>query len=179
MPRLFGEKLRHLRLQRDITQTDLAQRLGVARQAYVSNLEAGRKKPSLDLLLRVTGLFGVATDYMLRDTIPVEQVVGSPAVQLPEKRRLHLFGEKLRALRLEHGLSQSDLTHRLKLTSRAYISNLEAGRKTPSLDLVVKVADVCGVTTDYLLQDTIPVATLSTEFSYRESRLGRNTADLE
>jgi transcriptional regulator with XRE-family HTH domain len=155
MPYLFGEKLRHLRLQQDITQTDLAQRLGVARQAYVSNLEAGRKAPSLDLLLRVAGLFGVATDYMLRDTIPVAQVVDSLVVQLDQQGGSRLFGEKLRMLRLQHGLSQSDLSRQLKLTSRAYVSNLEAGRKTPSLDLVVKVADVFGVTTDQLLWDSI------------------------
>jgi transcriptional regulator with XRE-family HTH domain len=162
MPRLFSEKLRHLRLQHDLTQTDLAHRLDVARQAYVSNLEAGRKMPSLDLLLRVAVFFEVATDYLLRDTIPVEQVVVSPVAQLPEGGGSHLFGQKLRALRLKHGLSQSDLTRRLKLISRASISNLEAGHKTPSPNLVVNIADVFGITTDYLLQDAIPVEHIST-----------------
>jgi DNA-binding XRE family transcriptional regulator len=30
-------------------------------------------------------------------------------------------------------------------------------RKEPSIDLVVQIADVFGVTTDYLLRDSIPV----------------------
>jgi transcriptional regulator with XRE-family HTH domain len=72
MPRLLGEKLRYLRTQRQMTQVELAQRLGLARQGYVSNLEAGRKMPSLDLVVQIADLFGVTTDYLLRDMVPVE-----------------------------------------------------------------------------------------------------------
>lgn len=72
MPRLLGEKLRYLRMQRQMTQVELAQQLGLARQGYVSNLEAGRKAPSLDLVIQIADLFGVTTDYLLRDTAAVE-----------------------------------------------------------------------------------------------------------
>jgi transcriptional regulator with XRE-family HTH domain len=74
MPSLLGEKLRHLRMQQQITQVELAQRLGLARQGYVSNLEAGRKLPSLDLVVQIADLFGVTTDYLLRDSIGVDLV---------------------------------------------------------------------------------------------------------
>jgi transcriptional regulator with XRE-family HTH domain len=57
-----------------MTQIELAQRLGLARQGYVSNLEAGRKAPSLDLVVQIADLFGVSTDYLLRDTTAVEEV---------------------------------------------------------------------------------------------------------
>lgn len=72
MPRLLGDKLRYLRTQRHMTQVELAQRLGLARQGYVSNLEAGRKAPSLELVVQIADLFGVTTDYLLRDTTPIE-----------------------------------------------------------------------------------------------------------
>jgi transcriptional regulator with XRE-family HTH domain len=74
MPRLLGEKLRYLRTQRQMTQVDVAQRLGLARQAYISNLEAGRKMPSLDLVVQIADLFGVTADYLLRDSAPLEMV---------------------------------------------------------------------------------------------------------
>lgn len=73
MPRLLGDKLRHLRTQKHMTQLELAQRLGLARQGYVSNLEMGRKMPSLDLLVEIADLFGVTTDYLMRDSLPVEE----------------------------------------------------------------------------------------------------------
>jgi transcriptional regulator with XRE-family HTH domain len=74
MPRLLGEKLRYLRTQSQMTQMALAQSLGLAQQGYISNLEAGRKMPSLDLVIQIADLFGVTADYLLRDTIPVEIV---------------------------------------------------------------------------------------------------------
>jgi transcriptional regulator with XRE-family HTH domain len=74
MPRLLGEKLRYLRTQQQMTQVELTQQLGLARQGYVSNLEAGRKAPSLDLVVQIADLFGVTTDYLLLDTIAVEMV---------------------------------------------------------------------------------------------------------
>jgi len=72
MPRLLGEKLRHLRLQRNMSQADLARQLGLARQAFISNLESGRKYPSLKTIVKMSELFGISTDYLLKDGIPLE-----------------------------------------------------------------------------------------------------------
>ena len=58
-----------------MTQEALAHQLGLARQGHVSNLEMGRKEPSLELVVLVADLFGVSTDYLLRDTVPVESVL--------------------------------------------------------------------------------------------------------
>jgi DNA-binding XRE family transcriptional regulator len=74
MPVLLGAKLRYLRQQRQMTQEELARQLGLRRQGHVSNLEMGRKTPSLDLLVQIADLFGVTTDYLLHDAAPVEMV---------------------------------------------------------------------------------------------------------
>jgi transcriptional regulator with XRE-family HTH domain len=154
MPRLFGEKMRNLRRQRGLTQVELAQRLGLAGHTHVGKLEASRDVPSLDLALRLAHVFGVSTDYLLRDTVSIANNL-LPADTLPEDEGLpRLFGAKLFALRQARGWSQRDLTRRLGLTSRAYISDLEAGRKLPSIDLVVRLADLFGVATDDLLRDS-------------------------
>jgi len=158
MPRLFGEKLRFLRHQSGITQVDLAHRLSLASYARIIRLEANQDAPSLALVRRISRLFNVTTDYMLRDTIPVDAVAASDVEQVDDSGTLpQLFGAKLRARRLSRKLSQTDVARNLRLGSRAYISNLELGRKTPSLDLVVQIADLFGVTTEYLLCDAIPV----------------------
>jgi len=49
--------LRILRAEREWSQADLAERLGVSRQA-VNALETGRHDPSLDLAFRIGALFG-------------------------------------------------------------------------------------------------------------------------
>jgi transcriptional regulator with XRE-family HTH domain len=66
-----------------------------------------------------------------------------------------LLGVKLRYLRRRHKLTQTDVAQRLSLASHSHVSQLETGNKTPSLSLILKIADLFGTTTDDLLRDTI------------------------
>ncbi|MXN62240.1 helix-turn-helix domain-containing protein [Bacillus sp. BGMRC0062] len=51
------------------------------------------------------------------------------------------FGDRLRELRREHGWeSQEAFAHHVGL-DRTYISGLERGRRNPTLDVIVKLAD--------------------------------------
>lgn len=49
---IFGERLRGLRVERKLTQTELAQRCG-SNRPFISNLERGVKVPSLTMVLRL------------------------------------------------------------------------------------------------------------------------------
>jgi transcriptional regulator with XRE-family HTH domain len=152
MPRLFGEKLRRVRLERQLTQVQLAQQLGLAAHVHITKLEANKDQPSLGLAVRAAGILGVSTDYLLRDAIPVEAIVARTVIDSPDAPIPQRVGSRLKSLRLQHTLSQRDLAYKLHLASRAYISTLEAGQeKLPSIDLIVQIADLFGVTTDYLL----------------------------
>jgi len=42
-------------------------------------------------------------------------------------------------------------------SAHAHISFLESNRKEPSIELLLKIADFFQVTTDYLLNDAIPI----------------------
>jgi transcriptional regulator with XRE-family HTH domain len=65
----FGEKLRVLRIQRGMTQRELARALGYVTSGYISEVETDKKKPSLDLVLKVAQLFQVTTDQLTRDDL--------------------------------------------------------------------------------------------------------------
>lgn len=67
------------------------------------------------------------------------------------------FGEKLRLLRLKRGLTMQKLAQELGYTSSGYISDLETGRHTPSLKVVMRVAQFFNVTPDQLLRDELDV----------------------
>jgi transcriptional regulator with XRE-family HTH domain len=66
---------------------------------------------------------------------------------------IHRFGEKLRQLRLQNNLTLKELAFRTGLTAHGYISELENGKKLPTVDFVVRVARLFNVTTDMLLRD--------------------------
>ncbi len=65
------------------------------------------------------------------------------------------FGEKLRILRKRRGLTQQELAAQLGFASQGYIHFLETGQKLPNAVLILKVADLFGVTTDQLMRDAL------------------------
>lgn len=67
------------------------------------------------------------------------------------------FGEKLRMLRQRRGLTLRELADVLDFQSHSFISHLESGRKVPSLELAVKIANYFGVTVDQLAKDELEV----------------------
>lgn len=137
-------------------QAVLARHLGVS-SAHVNNIEAGRRPASLEFIQRAAQFFGVTIDYLLQDSISVEAVVRYDSENTAESSSIvPLFGTKLYTLRTTNYLTQAQLAQRLGLRTHAHISLLESGQKDPSIELVLRIADVFGVTTDYLLRDTIP-----------------------
>lgn len=64
---------------------------------------------------------------------------------------MKLFGDRLRELRIEKGLSQEKLAKELnnKITSSA-IAFWELGQRIPKFDSVIIIAQYFGVSTDYL-----------------------------
>ncbi|MBQ8763920.1 MAG: helix-turn-helix transcriptional regulator [Clostridia bacterium] len=67
-----------------------------------------------------------------------------------------MLNEKIKALRLAGNYSQVDIAEKLSVTKQT-ISNWENNNIQPSIDMLVKIADLFGVTTDYLLgRDTAP-----------------------
>ncbi len=64
----FGQKLRYLRNQRELTLRQLAEMLGV-HYTHLNNIEHGSKGPSTDLVLKVAQLFDVTTDQLMKDDV--------------------------------------------------------------------------------------------------------------
>lgn len=65
------------------------------------------------------------------------------------------LGRKVRHLREQAGISQSDLALAIGLSehSKGFISEIESGKKLPKAELVLRLANHFGVSTDYLLRD--------------------------
>ena len=60
----FGLKLAQLRKNADMTQSDLAERLNVTRQA-VSKYEIGDSFPDVTILVTMAEIFGVSVDELI------------------------------------------------------------------------------------------------------------------
>lgn len=68
------------------------------------------------------------------------------------------FGEKLRTLRKQRGLTMRELAKALGFATHGYIGDLESGRAKPSLELALTIADFFGTSLDQLARDEIEVS---------------------
>ncbi len=60
----FGNTLKSLRLQKNMTQAQLSQKLGLTK-SVISAYETGLRLPSYDVLIHISKIFNVSTDYLL------------------------------------------------------------------------------------------------------------------
>lgn len=60
---LIENRLKVLRAERDWTQADLAERVGISRQAVIS-IEKYKYTPSLELAFKIAEAFGVSIDQV-------------------------------------------------------------------------------------------------------------------
>lgn len=61
------------------------------------------------------------------------------------------LGENIRRIRLAKGMTQGDLCRKLEV-DRGYMSNVESGKKNPTLSTINRIADALDVTVDKLLK---------------------------
>ncbi len=67
MKNQLGSKIKQLRKSRGITQSELAENLGISSSA-VGMYEQGRREPDNNTLLKLCSYFGITSDYLLGNT---------------------------------------------------------------------------------------------------------------
>ena len=72
-----------------------------------------------------------------------------------EAKLAHRIGTAVRACRTKHGWSQAVLAERLD-TSVEYVSLIERGQRLPSLGMLVRLAQILGVSAGSLLGEEKP-----------------------
>lgn len=75
---ILAEKIIKLRKQNGWSQEELAMRMDVSRQS-VSKWESMSSIPDLDKIVKLSKLFGVSTDYLLRDDMEETENIDVPA----------------------------------------------------------------------------------------------------
>ena len=62
---IVGMRIKEMRLEKKLTQKDLAQRLGLKNDTAIANYEAGYSTPKDDIKLKLCELFNCSIDYLL------------------------------------------------------------------------------------------------------------------
>lgn len=83
---IFADKIIALRKKNGWSQEELAEKMNVSRQA-VSKWEGAQTVPDLERILQLSQLFGVTTDYLLKDEMELEEY---SAGEEPPQRQVSL-----------------------------------------------------------------------------------------
>ncbi|WP_075864953.1 helix-turn-helix domain-containing protein [Carboxydothermus islandicus] len=78
------------------------------------------------------------------------------------------FGKKLRELRKSQGLTQKELGRRLNVTEAA-VGMWEQGRRLPDPEVLARLAEIFGVSVDYLLGNNQQASPSTPSWWYRDT----------
>ncbi len=93
----FEEKIVDLRKQKGLSQEELAEQLGVSRQA-VSRWELGQTLPDIPNLLQLCELFEVSADYLVKDEVADIQSSSEQVAELSAEAALEAAKQKEKQL---------------------------------------------------------------------------------
>lgn len=68
----FGEKLRTLRKQHNLTARKLAAILEIREYGYIHKIEVGRKEPSIEFINKVSNFFNVSIEKLVNDELELD-----------------------------------------------------------------------------------------------------------
>ncbi|MDO5047081.1 MAG: helix-turn-helix transcriptional regulator [Anaerococcus sp.] len=72
---ILADKLIYLRKSFNMTQEDLAYKMGVSRQA-ISKWESSMSVPELERIIKLSEIFSITTDFLLNDKMEIEDLKG-------------------------------------------------------------------------------------------------------
>lgn len=117
-------RLKELRQKNNLTLEKLGQKVNIPKNT-LSRYESGKREPKIETWKKLADYFNVSTSYLMG-------------------LNSNNFGNRIKELRIKHGLSQGDLAKITGLTRQA-ISNYERGDREPKMETWRKIADCFNV----------------------------------
>lgn len=88
------------------------------------------------------------------------------------------MGERIKQARVKCGYTQLQLSEKI-FVSESYIALIELGSRNPSMDVLVKIAEVIGVTLDYLVFGLNEYDTTSLYREWEDITRGRTPGEIK
>ena len=129
---MLGERLRIFRERRGLTLQEVASRSGLSR-SYISEIENGKKQPSLKTLEALAGALNVALEALMPEgDLEVDAEADNP------------LGDRLRLARERKGMSLAEAAEAAGI-SVSYLSEIERGQAQPAVETLRLLAQVVGL----------------------------------
>jgi len=140
---MYNEQLKKLRIEREITQEQIANIIGIERSHY-AHYELGDRLMPIDYLNKVCNFYNISLDYMFNLTKTLNYN--------DNKKELDLLSssERLKNFRKNQKLTQSKLANILNIAN-SLISDYEKGKRFISSHAIYTICKKYHISADYLL----------------------------
>lgn len=162
---VIGEALRTWRRQRGYSLQEVARRAGLS-ASYLSEIENGKKQPSVKTLEALATALNVSLDSLLDNSAETFEVTA------PGREEKEL-GLRLRLARERKNLSVKEVAEAAGM-SPGYLVEIERGAATPSLDTLRKLAEIVALP----LADALRCDSLGDRIRRLRERLNISQAEL-
>lgn len=186
----FGAKLKELRIEKKITQLQMAEILDTSK-SNISKYESGSVEPNLETLAKISNFFDVSMDYLLRNEISKADNTSNRADISDDKSRKstkvyvlffddilkNTFMLRLKEAMAENNLSLSELSDKSAIdinNCKAYL----AGEQEPSLEDLINLSNELEISTDYLLGQIPKVASTEKKLLNAFVKLNEDNKDI-
>ncbi|MCE6995148.1 helix-turn-helix domain-containing protein [Saccharothrix sp. S26] len=132
----FGRRLRRLRLDRDLSQRDLA--VGVVNPSYISLLESGSRVPTLEVAIQLARVLGVGLGELVEGAVPPVE----PAVAPTSGARGGSEERLVRDLLARHAYESGDLAEARQRFGETYRHALGRNDLVEALSYGLDLQDV-------------------------------------
>ena len=134
----IGKNIRFIRKQKQLTQSELANKMNISR-SYLGDLENNRRNPSIETVSALANALDINIDEILKSS-------NSPnSPNSPNE-----VGVRISNIRRNLGLSMEELGKRLD-TSKGAVNNWEKGINFPNKERLKKITELGNVSMGYLL----------------------------
>lgn len=140
-----SERIFRIRKENDLSQAKMGEMLGIGRSTY-KNYEVAQSDPSLSLLIKIAVSFDVSIDYIVGRCDEKKSIR-----QFYDIENKTSFSARIRELRIKADMTQTEVATTVGLTQRATYVCYERAEKEPSLPRLIALADLFGVSLDYLV----------------------------
>ena len=134
----FGDKIKTIRKQKGLTQTELAKKIGTT-QSTIYKIEKGLRTVPISLLEKFATVLEVSVDTLL----------GTAKDEQASYENIYT-GNKIKNLREENKLTLSELSDELEINV-SLLANFESGFSKVPIDVLIKISKYFNVSIDDLV----------------------------
>lgn len=122
---MIGKNLKQLRIEKDLTQKELANMLMVS-TITIQNYENNRRQPNIETLNKIANALNVNVSELISDKANLQISTNT-------------LGENIKRIRKKRGLTQKQLSEKINKHERM-VQKYETGNVIPSIEMVNNIA---------------------------------------